>query len=82
MQVSRCQLSKGESELFFDIARARVPRVTTALTQPMTMLSPAPNGGDVSMKMLIKSTLTLELVGAAVSEHAAVLPRRRRPPAH
>ena len=55
----------GESELFFDIARGRVQRVTTALTQPMTMLSPAPNGGDVNTQMLIKSTLTLELVGAA-----------------
>ena len=63
--VIRTGESTGESELFFDIARGRVQRVTTALTQPMTMSSPAPNGGDVSMQMLIKSTLTLELVGAA-----------------
>jgi Family of unknown function (DUF6263) len=57
--------STGESELFFDIARGRVQRVTTALTQPMTMSSPAPNGGNMSLQMLIKSTLTLELVEAA-----------------
>ena len=57
--------STGESELFFDIARGRVQRVTTALTQPMTMSSPAPNGGNMSLQMLIKSTVTLELVEAA-----------------
>jgi len=56
--------STGESELFFDIRRGRVQRVTTALTQPMTMSSPGPNGG-ISLQMLIKSTLTLELVEAA-----------------
>jgi hypothetical protein len=63
--VIRTGESTGESELFFDIARGRVQRVTTALTQTMTMSSSAPNGGDVSMQMLIKSTVTLELVGAA-----------------
>jgi len=57
--------STGESELFFDIARGRVQRVTTALTQPMTMSIPASNGGSMSLQMLIKSTLTLELVEAA-----------------
>jgi hypothetical protein len=57
--------STGESELFFDIARGRVQRVTTALTQPMTMSSPVPNGGGMSLQMVIKSTLTLELVEAA-----------------
>jgi len=56
--------STGESELFFDIRRGRIQRVTTALTQPMTMSSPGPNGG-ISLQMLIKSTLTLELVEAA-----------------
>jgi hypothetical protein len=56
--------STGESELFFDIARGRVQRVTTALTQPMTMSRPAPNGGGMSLQMLIKSTVTLELVEA------------------
>jgi Family of unknown function (DUF6263) len=55
----------GESELFFDIARGRVQRVTTTLTLPMTMSNPAPNGGSMSLQMLIKSTLTLELVAAA-----------------
>ena len=56
--------SAGESELFFDIRRGRVQRVTTALTQPMTMSSPGPNGG-ISLQMLIKNTLTLELIEAA-----------------
>ena len=55
----------GESELFFDIARGRVQRVTTTLTMPMTMSNPAPNGGSMSLQMLIKSTLTSELVEAA-----------------
>jgi hypothetical protein len=57
--------STGESELFFDIARGRIERVTTVLTQPMTMSSPTPNGGSMNLQMLIKSTLTLELVEAA-----------------
>jgi hypothetical protein len=55
----------GESELFFDIARGRVQRVTTTLTLPMTMSNPAPNGGSMRLQMLIKSTLTSELVEAA-----------------
>jgi len=57
--------STGESELFFDIARGRVQRVTTALTQPMTMSSPAPNGGGMSLQMLIKSSVTLEQIEVA-----------------
>jgi len=51
--------------LFFDIARGRVQRVTTALTQPMTMSSPAPNGGGMSLQMLIKSSVTLEQIEVA-----------------
>jgi hypothetical protein len=62
--VTQTGESTGESELFFDIARGRVQRVTTALIQPMTISSPAPNGGGTSLQMLIKSTLTLELVEA------------------
>jgi hypothetical protein len=54
--------STGESELFFDISKGRVQSLTIALTQPMTMSSPVPNGGGMSLQMLIKSTMTLELV--------------------
>jgi Family of unknown function (DUF6263) len=54
--------STGESELLFDISKGRVQSLTTALTQPMTMASPVPNGGSMSLQMLIKSTMTLELV--------------------
>jgi hypothetical protein len=54
--------STGESELFFDISRGRVQSLTIGLTQPMTMSSPVPNGGSMSLQMLMKSTMTLELV--------------------
>jgi len=57
--------STGETELFFDVPRGRVQRVTTALSQPMTLSMPGPNGGGTTMQMLVKSTLTVELVDAA-----------------
>lgn len=54
----------GGSELLFDMARGRLQRTTTVLTQPMTMSFPVPNGDKMSMQMLVNSTLTLELIDA------------------
>jgi hypothetical protein len=57
--------STGDSELLFDVAKGRMQRVTTAMSQLMTMSGTAPGGQSISMQTPTKSTMTLELLDAA-----------------
>jgi hypothetical protein len=51
--------SSGDGELIFDVSKGRLLRTTTRLAMPMTM---AADGAGMNMKMLVKSTTTMELV--------------------
>jgi uncharacterized protein DUF6263 len=57
--------STGDRELLFDVAKGRMQRVTTAMSQVMTMSGTAPGGQSLSMQTPTKSTMTLELLDAA-----------------
>jgi hypothetical protein len=52
----------GESELLFDVARGRMQRLTMGTSQPTTMSGIAPDGSNFSMRTLVKTTMTLELL--------------------
>ena len=52
----------GEGELLFDVRNGRLQKSVLRSTQPMTMSMAGPDGNALSMQMLTKSTMTLELV--------------------
>ncbi len=52
----------GDGEILFDVARGRLLRSTTRTTTPMTMSATGPDGTPMSMKSIVKSTTTLELM--------------------
>ncbi len=52
----------GEGEILFDIAKGRLLRSTTRTTMPMTLSGPGPDGTPMTMKLNVKSTMTVELI--------------------
>jgi uncharacterized protein DUF6263 len=52
----------GEGELLFDVRNGRLQKSVLRSTQPMTMGMQGPDGSALSMQMLTKSTVTMELI--------------------
>jgi Family of unknown function (DUF6263) len=52
----------GEGEQLFDATNGRLQRSTQRMTTPMTMSGPAPDGSQLSLRAVTKSTMTMELL--------------------
>jgi Family of unknown function (DUF6263) len=52
----------GDGEQLFDATNGRLQRVTQQITTPMTMSGPAPDGSQLSLRAITKSTMTMELL--------------------
>jgi uncharacterized protein DUF6263 len=52
----------GEGEQLFDATKGRLQRSTQRMTTPMTMSGPAPDGSQLSLRAITKSTMTMELL--------------------
>ena len=58
------QLGDGsaDGEQLFDATNGRLQRSTQQITTPMTMSGPAPDGSQLSLRAITKSTMTMELL--------------------
>jgi hypothetical protein len=52
----------GDGEQLFDATNGRLQRSTQQITTPMTMSGPAPDGSQLSLRAITKSTMTMELL--------------------
>jgi hypothetical protein len=52
----------GDGEQLFDLTNGRLERSTQQITTPMTMSGPAPDGSQLSLRAITKSTMTMELL--------------------
>jgi hypothetical protein len=52
----------GEGEMLFDVRLGRLQKSVLRSSQPMTMSMQGPDGSAMSMQMLTKSTVTMELI--------------------
>jgi hypothetical protein len=52
----------GEGEQLFDATNGRLQRSTQRMSTPMTMSGPAPDGSQLSLRAVTKSTMTMELL--------------------
>jgi hypothetical protein len=54
--------ASGDGDMVFDVAKGRLRTGTTRMTMPMAVSGTAPDGTPVSMKMNVKSSVTIDLV--------------------
>jgi hypothetical protein len=54
--------SKGEGEILFDITKGRLQKSSFKSEMPVTMSLPGPAGGDLNSQMLVRNTITMEIV--------------------
>jgi hypothetical protein len=52
----------GEGEQLFDATNGRLQRSTQRTTTPMTMSGQAPDGSQLSLRAVTKSTMTMEFI--------------------
>jgi hypothetical protein len=52
----------GDGEQLFDATNGRLQRSTQEIMTPMTMSGPAPDGSQLSLRAITKSTMTMELL--------------------
>jgi hypothetical protein len=54
--------SKGEGEILFDITKGRLQKSSFKSEMPVTMSLAGPGGSDINSQMLVRSTITMEIV--------------------
>jgi hypothetical protein len=58
----RLDSASGDGELLFDVAKGRFQGGTTKLTMPLMMTGSTPDGSQLNMTTLTKTTITIELI--------------------
>jgi hypothetical protein len=54
--------SKGEGEMLFDITKGRLQKSSFKSEMPVTMSLAGPSGSPINSQMLVRNTITLEIV--------------------
>jgi hypothetical protein len=54
--------SRGEGEILFDITKGRLQKSSFKTEMPVTMSMTSPAGGDINSQMLVRNTVTMEIV--------------------
>jgi hypothetical protein len=60
--TARIADSKGEGEILFDITKGRLQKSTFKSEMPVTMSMASPAGGEINSQMLVRNTITMEIV--------------------